>query len=88
MKCVYISLTFDPGSVQAVRFELAVDEIVQRDLLSPDPGPGVVRSHPDHAEGDQGQHQHDHHQRDQVCSPVPWRGGFHLTELKIKIKMR
>ena len=82
------TLTFNPGSIAVVGCELAVEDEVQGDLLSPHPGPGVLGGDPDHTEGDQGQHQHDHHQRDQVCSPVPWRGGFHLTELKIKIKMR
>lgn len=75
MEGIYIShvlRTSNPGGIEAVGLELAVDEIVQHDLLSLHPGPGVVGSHPDHAEGDQGQDQHDHHQGDEVGSPVSW----------------
>ena len=60
----------DPARIPVVWFELAVDDVVQRDLLPPHPGPRVLRGDPDHAEGDQGQHQQDHHQRDDVGSPV------------------
>ena len=75
---------FDPARIPVVWFELAVDDVVQRDFLPSHPRPGVLRGDPDHAESDQRQDEDDHHQRDYVGSPVPGLrvGSYQLLKQK------
>ena len=61
----------DPSSVEGVGFELAVDDVVEPDLLPRHPGTRVIRRHQEH-----GEHHHHDHEPDHCRAPLTWSVGF------------
>ena len=61
----------DPSSVEGVGFELAVDDVVESDLLPRHPGARVIRRHQEH-----GEHHHHDHEPDHCRAPLTWSVAF------------
>ena len=57
----------DPSSVEGVGFELAVNDVVESDLLPRHPGARVIRRHQEH-----GEHHHHDHEPDHCRAPLTW----------------